>query len=385
MTITPVRPGFTPAELQAFAQYGIGKNKGLYLGPVLLGYAFDSILLGVLVQQTIWNMIWSPADRLFNRIILFSTVFMSIVMTIFNDAFLFHIFAQGFGNWYRLVQLDWVMWFPITDCVTVTLVHIFYLERAFQLHGRSIWVPIVVLPFILSSIGGAIASTILASRLPDIYELKATFPAFYVWLGSTVATDLLITSIIFYRLIKSKTGWSETDYLINRLIAISVETQLPSLIVACCFMISYGIKPAAGLNIFFELFHPKVYVIGLVAVLNSRQSLKDRIKPPKPDSKKMNTYQGRHRSSGPQQVTVHLDESYIPEESAIVPNLPVSIPRHSDDANMYDSSKGLSPPDTDRDPNTKIEDTPPISVKGSEEDLRSPLDLEGAVRRRNSR
>ncbi|OCF38677.1 hypothetical protein I317_07528 [Kwoniella heveanensis CBS 569] len=370
--------GYTAAELNALARLGIERNKGLYLGPILLGYAFDSILLGVLVQQTIWNLIWSPADRLFNRIILFSTVFLSIVITIFNDAFVFHLFAQGFGNWYRLLQMDWLMWFPIMDCATVTLVHIFYLERAYQLHGRSTWVPIVVLPFILSSIAGAIASSILASRLPDAYDIKGTFPGFYLWIGSTLAADVLITSIIFYRLIKSKTGWSETDYLINRLIAISVETQLPSLVVACGFMISFGIKPAAGLNIFFELFHPKVYVIGLVAVLNSRQSLKDRMKPPNPDSKKMNTFQGKHKSSGPQQVTIHLDESYIPETSAIVPNLHVSIPRLSNDAtaipDVDESAIGLLPV---RQGVTcsKDEDAPPFSAKASEEDLTSPLDL----------
>ncbi|WVW84183.1 hypothetical protein I302_106213 [Kwoniella bestiolae CBS 10118] len=276
----PSRIGFTPQQLNDLTKGGIQKHIGLYLGPVVLGFAFDSMLLGCIIQQLIWNIIWCPSDRLFNKIILFSAVLLSVITTIFNDCFLFHAFASGFGNWYRLIQLDYIRWFPILDCATVTLVHIFYLERAYQLHNRSKWVPIAVLPFLLASTGGAIGSTVMLYTQPDAYDLSSTKPVFYTWIGGTLIVDLLITSIIFHKLIRSRTGWSDTDLMINKLITISVETQLPSLIVAIAFMVSYGVKPGAGLNVFFELFHPKVHVVGLLTVLNSRNKLRNELNGP---------------------------------------------------------------------------------------------------------
>ncbi|WVQ67319.1 uncharacterized protein L199_005515 [Kwoniella botswanensis] len=273
----PHRVGFTPQQLNDLTKAGIQKHIGLYLGPVVLGFAFDSMLLGCIIQQLIWNAIWTPSDRLFNKIILYSAVLLSVATTIFNDCFFFHGFASGFGNWYRLIQLDYIRWFPILDCATVTLVQIFYLERAYQLHNRSKWVPIIVLPFLLASIGGAIGGTVMLSGIPDAYDLVKTKPVFYNWIGGTLVVDLLITSIIFHKLIKSRTGWSDTDLMINKLITISVETQLPSLVVAIAFMVSYGLKPNAGLNIFFELFHPKVHVVGLLTVLNSRNRLRNQL------------------------------------------------------------------------------------------------------------
>ncbi|WWC94547.1 hypothetical protein V866_001393 [Kwoniella sp. B9012] len=273
----PHRVGFTPQQLNDLTKAGIQKHIGLYLGPVVLGFAFDAMLLGCIIQQLIWNAIWTPSDRLFNKIILYSVVMLSVATTVFNDCFFFHAFASGFGNWYRLIQLDYIRWFPILDCATVTLVQIFYLERAFQLHNRDKWVPIIVLPFLLASIGGAIGGTVMLSGIPDAYDLVKTKPVFYTWIGGTLVVDLLITSIIFHKLIKSRTGWSDTDLMINKLITISVETQLPSLVVAIAFMVSYGLKPNAGLNVFFELFHPKVHVVGLLTVLNSRNKLRNQL------------------------------------------------------------------------------------------------------------
>ncbi|WWC89015.1 uncharacterized protein L201_003933 [Kwoniella dendrophila CBS 6074] len=328
------RTGFTPEQLNGLAKLGIEKHRGLYLGPFILGYAFDSMLLGCICQQLIWNMIWCPKDRLFNRIILFSTVILSFITTIFNDAFIFHDFASGFGNWYRIVELDYIMWFPVLDTATVTLVQIFYLERAYQLWGRAKWVPLVVSPFILAACGGAVGATIRGSQLPDAYDLKETYPAFYTWIGATLITDLLITSIIFWKLIKSRTGWSETDHMINKLITISVETQLPSLMVAIGFMVSYGVKPGAAMNVFFELFHPKVHVVGLLTVLNSRNKMRNQLKTP---SSKENTYNVK----GVKAAGFDNHEAVMQlEDGSIVPNLTSNIELTSD----LSSSCTPSPP-----------------------------------------
>ena len=45
------------------------------------------------------------------------------------------------------------------------------------------------------------------------------------------SSDLLITVMMFNGLIKSKSGWEHTDRVVNRLMRLIVETQLPPTIV----------------------------------------------------------------------------------------------------------------------------------------------------------
>lgn len=46
-----------------------------------------------------------------------------------------------------------------------------------------------------------------------------------------VITDIIITGALFTGLRKRKTGWAHTDQLLTRIMAITIETQLPPLVV----------------------------------------------------------------------------------------------------------------------------------------------------------
>jgi hypothetical protein len=42
-----------------------------------------------------------------------------------------------------------------------------------------------------------------------------------------MAADVIITTTIAVSLMRTRTGWSETDRMINRFLYLTVETQLP--------------------------------------------------------------------------------------------------------------------------------------------------------------
>jgi hypothetical protein len=42
-----------------------------------------------------------------------------------------------------------------------------------------------------------------------------------------MAADILITTTIAVCLIRSRTGWSQTDKMINRILVLTAESQLP--------------------------------------------------------------------------------------------------------------------------------------------------------------
>jgi len=120
-------------------------------------------------------------------------------------------------------------------------------------------------------------------------------------LTATLFVDLCLTGSIIYGLLKSKTGYSETSRLINKLVMyvasasnkqnhawhtfptdsrypalcrITVESSLAATLAAVGFMINYCICGSDNLfMLFWEMFHPKLYVIPFIAVLNSRLDL----------------------------------------------------------------------------------------------------------------
>lgn len=112
-----------------------------------------------------------------------------------------------------------------------------------------------------------------------------------IQVGSTLIGDLLLTGCIAYGLIHAKSGWSGTDRLINRLIRMAIETQLPGTLVSAlnllartrhpaglmgkvsiAFMLSYGIKTESLLCMLWELVKPKICVVSLLGELLQHQN-----------------------------------------------------------------------------------------------------------------
>jgi uncharacterized membrane protein len=79
--------------------------------------------------------------------------------------------------------------------------------------------------------------------------------------------DLTLTGLISYGLIRSKTGWSGTDKLVNRLLRMAIETQLPGTLVSVAFMVSYGVKTESLLCMLWELVKPKICVVSLLGMI----------------------------------------------------------------------------------------------------------------------
>ena len=48
-----------------------------------------------------------------------------------------------------------------------------------------------------------------------------------IYAASMVASDLLITVMMFKGLANSKSGWAHTDWVVSRLMRLIVETQTP--------------------------------------------------------------------------------------------------------------------------------------------------------------
>ncbi|KAK6906941.1 hypothetical protein I203_100930 [Kwoniella mangroviensis CBS 8507] len=182
--------------------------------------------------------------------------------------------------------------------------------------------------FILTSIIGGIGSKITSESATQTTSTTKATIFIYLYTAGAMAADFTITTSIMWCLSRSKSGFVQTDQIVKKLLAISAETQLPPTLMAISFLIIFAYKTTkaaahpdemiidvtSNLTGFFMMTMPKTYVVGFLAVLNSRMSLRAVMSSKDASSQqwKVNTYRLKKRTmEGNVKVTT---ETYVQAE-----------------------------------------------------------------------
>ncbi|KAL7422287.1 hypothetical protein Q5752_002933 [Cryptotrichosporon argae] len=308
------------AATEKAAKALLGADPGLSFGPYIMCLFFDATMLGImLVQFASW---WSYGenDRVFVKVIVYASALLGLTMSIYSAVMEMHLFAFGFGVYAPFESVDWLGWWPLLDGIVATFVQAFYVDRAYRLNGKNPVILVFVVPLMVASFGAALGTKIKFSLLTSESQAAAIDIFVEVWLGCSMAIDVAITSLVGWGLYKSKTGWSETDRLVKRLILLSVETQLPPTLFLLGFLIEYIINPSSMMGVFFEVVISKVYILGFFAVLNSRYRLRrdfEGAHSSEPGERKTNTF--GLGSARPQQATVQIRTETYTESFQLPP------------------------------------------------------------------
>nr|XP_018264404.1 uncharacterized protein I303_02570 [Kwoniella dejecticola CBS 10117]OBR86562.1 hypothetical protein I303_02570 [Kwoniella dejecticola CBS 10117] len=287
-------------------------HTGLYLGPVMIGYIADMVLFGVMIVQMGKWLSYATEDRWFIKIIVGWCALFGTIASVFNLAYVHHLFVNNFGTYGTFASADWSSWLGIIAPLTSAGVQTFYCDRAYKLSGKNMFLGSIIMLFIITSVVGGIGS-----KITSVTTTEAST-------GGAMAADFIITTSIMWCLSRSKSGFIQTDQLVNKLLAISAETQLPPTLMAISFLIIFAYKTTkanahpgemvidvtSNLTGFFMMTMPKTYVVGFLAVLNSRVSLKVVMSSKDASSHnwKANTYQLRTRPIANVKVTT---ETYV--------------------------------------------------------------------------
>ncbi|KAI9634760.1 uncharacterized protein MKK02DRAFT_37637 [Dioszegia hungarica] len=166
------------------------------------------------------------------------------------------------------------------DGATYALVVGFYAHRAWNLHGRSVYLAILLCTMILITTAAALGASVTVMLFIWVYgdphpggNKAKIFNAFnYVFICGQMTSDVIVSGLIVYKLLKLRTGWKETDSLLSRLAVLAVETQLPSTIFAIAFLVGFTQVISAEYLSLFMCF-PLVYTCCFIASLNARNTL----------------------------------------------------------------------------------------------------------------
>ncbi|WWC88630.1 uncharacterized protein L201_003543 [Kwoniella dendrophila CBS 6074] len=267
--------GMPEEQVEAIAKMAFGGDLGWHIGPFLLAVIIDGILFGIVSQQYItWWTFSNSSERKSYAYLTHYLIIASIAYTIFEISYGMHNFVYNFGKYRAFLEVNFPQVVPILGWITSAPVQIFYTERSFRLNGRNWYLVGLLGTLICASFGMTIWILVICQWISSELQAELIVQPVQSWQCLTLAIDLIITTSIGWGLYKSKTGWSDTNALVNKLMLITLETQLGPTILMLGFVIEFAISPPTTLGIFFEQLIPKFYVVGYLATLNSRVSLR---------------------------------------------------------------------------------------------------------------
>ncbi|GLB40667.1 hypothetical protein LshimejAT787_0805380 [Lyophyllum shimeji] len=266
------------------------------LGAAFLGNLFAGIFYGVTCVQSYIYYKGSAKDREWFRMLIFSLWFLDTLHLAFVTHGLYFYLVSNFGNLTALVYPTWsiLVRHAVSDwridhidtwrraeiyltCVSDFIIRCIFGRRVWMMTGRSKVLAACVAATSLSTFVTGFAFATRAFSVKTFENFAKISYFLYTALGSGVAADLLIAGSLCISLSRSRIGFKKTDSLVNLLMMYAINTSLLTTVCSAACFITYAIWPKefTFIGIYFSL--PKLYLNSLLAMLNSREALSEKI------------------------------------------------------------------------------------------------------------
>ncbi|TFY83479.1 hypothetical protein EWM64_g531 [Hericium alpestre] len=271
---------------------------GLYdktLGTLLVGIFFNTYLYGLVTYQfaAYWRTYFNDPLRI-KLVVLFlflvdtahsiSVIYMaweywSVLFAFLHGGCLSKICVSvtNFANPAALEVALWPYTFtPIATALAALATQIFLGYRICRLTGsRIIYVVIVLLAF--TSFGLGMACGIRAWIISVLADLSVLNNLVTAWLSMQVGTDLLITGLLTFSLLRSKSGFRKTDNVLNRLVRGAIQTGVFAGIFSLSDLATFLQYPDTNMYGMFAIPIGRIYTNTLLDTLISRDELRARL------------------------------------------------------------------------------------------------------------
>ncbi|KAF7344570.1 hypothetical protein MSAN_01939100 [Mycena sanguinolenta] len=243
-------------------------------GPLLIGFLFNATFYGectMLVQSYFYFKLFRT-DKLWTRILVIVIILLDTLNTVFDFAYLYGSLINHFGPPDDDSYLAKATWLFATDPILTGLIaclgQLFYAWRVKALTG-NIWLTLVVVACSLIGLAGGVATTIEVLLTPiyaNFIHFKGTV---IIWLGAECLADIFITAILVLHLSSHKSGLEASDVLVDRIIRMTMQTGLATVVCAVVDLVLFLAHPG-GLHLAFNIPLCKLYTNSLLSSLNAR-------------------------------------------------------------------------------------------------------------------
>ncbi|KLO19244.1 hypothetical protein SCHPADRAFT_935569 [Schizopora paradoxa] len=243
------------------------------LGAVLIGTYVALALYGIVVHQTYRYFRLYPRDQIFVK---FSVTAMFILDSFQSACLIYTVYYYISQNYQNNAALENSIWSMRLDVVTTGLVssvsHAFFSIRIYQFsHNRLIM--LVVTAVSTARLGFAAAVTVIGFTTVTFAKFEPFAWLYCLALGLLIVSDILVTASLCLLLQRSRTGFSRTNSIIDKLLVYLINTGLLTALFNCAVLICAVLLRTSLVYIGLFNLVSKLYSNSLMAVVNSRHSL----------------------------------------------------------------------------------------------------------------
>ncbi|KAJ7099738.1 hypothetical protein C8R44DRAFT_810251 [Mycena epipterygia] len=242
------------------------------VGMWLTALFLQTLLHGMGLLQGFLYFVWYPKD---NWTVKGTVITMLFVESIQMGAAFGNVYAwliDGFGDLANLNTIHWQDMLQLTALYLSTFVaQAHFAKTIYQLHRQDKILPLVVLLFSLVALGGGIGQVVLAIRVGEYSKLGQTSVTTNLQAGFALASDMLITIGLCWRLSESKGGIQSTNKVLNFLILTAINRGAFTMLFAALNVILFLSEPGTFYFMLALLLSDKFYMNSMLAILNTRQ------------------------------------------------------------------------------------------------------------------
>ncbi|RPD57966.1 hypothetical protein L226DRAFT_562818 [Lentinus tigrinus ALCF2SS1-7] len=247
-------------------------------GALLLGAFAGLLLYGILVNQAYRyaRVYGGDRDRSINK----AFVICILVLDTFDNVVILHAcYTYLVSDYFEPLALLSGIWSikvqPIMAGFTVLICQSFFARRVYILDRRHRVLVAFSIVLMLIMFGFAVAGTVIAFK----FHTYAEYEHFY-WIdaaacGAAIISDSLTAGVLILALRRQRTAYEKTNTLLNALIVYTINTGLLTGIVNTLALVFALAQPNTMIWIAVEFVAVRLYTNSVLAVLNSRRSLRD--------------------------------------------------------------------------------------------------------------
>ncbi|KAI0258258.1 hypothetical protein BC834DRAFT_100635 [Gloeopeniophorella convolvens] len=252
------------------------------LGAMLAGIVVSSILYGTTQLQVFSYFIkHSGRDRLSLKSFVASLIVLDAVNMFLLAHTQYHDSVTNFGNGLADRSAPWsFMACVMTGIVINCSIQHFFAHKIYQLSKGALALPLAISTLSLGASGLGMTYGVKLIQNPWFAD-PGPQPRFaIISLALQVACDTLITGGMVYYLVRSKTGASTTNVLLNRLIFYSLNCGALNLVLAILSLAGLTKYPHTMIYAPFFVVQIRLYFCSLVVILNSRDIVHSKFEAP---------------------------------------------------------------------------------------------------------
>ncbi|KAK7690346.1 hypothetical protein QCA50_007003 [Cerrena zonata] len=246
-------------------------------GAAFIGLVAGAVLFGVTLLQTYEYYKRYPQDSFHMKLMVAVLTALDTLHLVLCTKTIYWYLITNYNRPDNLDNTTWSMALQ-TDCngIIGLIVECFFARRVWLMSKN--W-PLVVIIVVLATLhfGLGVVFTAESFILGHFSKFQRLTWVTCTGLGAAAVSDILIALSMCYYLQKKRTGIERTDDLVTTLMLYSINTGLLTSIIATTAVILFAVMPTNFLWLCFFWIMGKCYVNSVLASLNSRDRLRQKV------------------------------------------------------------------------------------------------------------